>query len=1175
MLFFVIFKFKIFLFLIINNGAYTNKVDLDKIITSKDSGRNFKTAESDSNLTLNNSHSFLLKVNKSINKDDSPVYINQLTYNEFFVDFNGDIFNGSSSFDATIKKSNSTIHNDISNKTKEDENTSFKNETYVENQENNDFFFETDSDSKNVETNHTTYPNIGSSNLEEGANIVSVSFSTIYYDLLSDPDLKDNVEYTIFNTSDKEKRKLIESQLKKSDVTNIVLNINDISSYGFISWIRPVTRNSLELIFQSSSGILENTNIKFFKSLFPRRNFTNDELDIIILSESSQEVRPYGYRGSPIILTQYIENIFLNIDEEDESDIIALMETIDVLNQTKLIDNNETNNNGFNSKIEENATFKNSETDIESNHKYWINSFLLHDDPDLLSINCDFYTEWSSWSSCTNECGWGIQTRGRRIDANKAFKKSYVSMEEHSKELDRCKVQIQTQGCSSKSGCCEYTRPKEDSWGNCSATYGRVGFEEQLVQLVSDRKGNVSDKACAKEKTIKRKCLKIIEDDNFCSTTEWSEWSACENGDGNYVQRRERKLTSNNCTKDHITLNEDRICDYLPTISNSPTQNEESNDSDYISENLEYLNYEDKFHRIEECLFVISETKYKESIGSCECPEGMKICSANTVENLKSSWEHHANQICSEMQTGFNSSKGKLLQAIGNRTFNCESKVWEKYNEKKSDSDCINTFVLCKLENNCIVSSWSGWSGCSSPCKYHSSNSFDNISSFRMRARTVVSGSCSEHLLMEKEECSNLVECPQTSVLLHISKKPKEIISEIFKEENKEALKVALNFVKEYDNIEYSISSVAKALFNEVKNIIINNTVYLLNVDLNEKVIGADGKYHKGNFIDSLLSNFDLIDKDLVSNIVSEIFINGKVSDELYNNLTLKDKSIIGDGYPETAEFISKLFSSLKNYTENHDYSSMIKESFNKSNIPTEMNSSNSELIVNNNSTGTNLEDSHDEILISNGDLYSEFNKNNQKGIKDKFFDKINDIFGYLSSKYRSDLNKTSNESNSIEPNVIEEESKSVDLDLYKILNGTVLINLIEHSIISHSNCKPMEVARDELEQTESKTNCKCPTGYILCSSIDYLFGNKTINISQDPVNIGSNLGVFSDNFVLNKGDLYQAIYESDKESYCLTQHAIVMCSSKSELIKSFENHDIFNLYSENFHLKGELSGEE
>ncbi|KAH7649409.1 hypothetical protein FG379_001036 [Cryptosporidium bovis] len=1170
----VTFNLIFLLYVTINNRACANKVDLDKIIVTEDGGKNEKTVKNVSSITLNNSYPIILNRNETIDRDGLHIYINQSIYGEFVVGSNGDILNGSNNFDTTIRKINSTIQENFTSNTSKKEINNLINNVNS-NSEGNNLFLESNPNSTTIETDHNIHPTIESSSVEGNGNInvISISFSTIYDDLLSDPDLKDNVEYTIFNTSDNEKRKLIESQLKKSDATNMVLNINDISSYGFVSWIRPVSSDSSELTLQSASGIMRKENISFLKSLFPRRNFTNDELDIIILSESSQEVRPYGYRGSPIILTQYIENIVLNRDEENEADIIALMETIETLNQTSSINNNKDNHGEI--KLEEEGTFESNGIDDESHeYKYWLNSFLLHDEPDILSINCDFYTEWSNWSSCTNDCGWGIQTRGRRINANKAFKKTYISIEEQLKKLNMCKVQIQTQGCSSKAGCCEYTRPKEDSWADCSATYEKPGFEEQLVELISNRKGNVSDGTCIREKKIKRKCIKFNKDDNFCATTEWSEWSTCENGNGNYVQKRERKFISNNCTETQTNLHEDRICDYLPIISSSPTPNELDN-FEGLSTMFEEQSYKGDFLRIEECLFVLSEAKYSESTGSCKCPSGMKLCSADTIENYKSSWKHHAEEICSGIRMGFTSVKGKLLQAIGNRTYNCELKDWDKYTEKKDDLDCVNTFVLCKLENNCIVSSWSEWSGCSSPCIYQSSSRVNNISSFRQRTRNVISGSCSEHLLLEKEECSNLMECPQMYFSLKISKKPKEMINEIFKEENKETLISALNLVKEHGNIEHSPSSVARTIFNEVKNIIINNTVYLLKLNLNETVIGADGKYHENNFVDSLLSNFNFNDKDLVADIISNLFINGKVSEELYNNLTLKDKSIIGSDYSETAEFIGGLFSSLRNTTESNDHLNVLKWSSHASNISSSINSTGLDFITNSNSSGATSENLDTELLIGEGNLGSEFNADK---VKSKLFNRVNNISSYLHSKYKSKLNNIYEgdlTDNSREADIAKKESISENGDLTKILNGTVLISLIEYSIISHSNCKPMEAVQDNLEQTEFGTNCRCPSGYILCSSIDYLFGNKTtVTSDKDVVNIGNNVGVFSDNFVLNEGDMYNAIYETDKEKYCSTPGANVMCSSESELIKSFENHDVFNLYSEHFHFEDESSEE-
>ncbi|OLQ17573.1 Thrombospondin type 1 domain protein [Cryptosporidium hominis] len=915
-------------------------------------------------------------------------------------------------------------------------------------------------------------------------NVLTVDFSTIYDDLTFEPNLKSNVEYTIFNTSNIEVKKKIAKEIKTNNDGNFVVNLEDYSSYGFVTWIKPVESNSTKVILQSNSGIMPNMKIKLLEKLFPRRNFTNDELDVIILSESRNEIRPYGYRGSPMILTQFIENIDLNNESED---IFSFIETIETLNQTSYLKNS---NNSL--QILDN-------TGNNTAFEFWNNSFLLHDNPDILSINCNYYNEWSSWSACTNECGWGIQTRGRRINANLIDKSFQLSDFEISEMLRKCKVQVQTQGCMSKIGCCEYQSPKENLWKNCTATCDKHGTEEQTVELISNKKGKVKDSKCENKKILKRKCLRLLGDKcKTCETTEWSKWSSCNNENGDFIQKRTRELTNGNCTYSQTKLEERRICEKIPLFSTSPITNNVNNSTKQkFLISSENLNDKETIHEVKECELQKSEMKYNLIEGACECPNGVSFCDNTVIENDKTSWESHLKEICGKKTDAF-SEKNLMIMAKGKRLYNCKTKNWEKYTTTPLDSDCKNTYILCKVESNCMVSSWSDWSGCSSPCK-SSTNDLDSTAIFstRFKTRKVISGECKEHSLFMEEECLDIKECPQTKYKLSIDKTSKELTNLLYSEDIKSHIKKTFTKLQMYNVQDDSVSNIMKNLFNNVRDIIIRNSEYIYELNFNFNVYGGDGNYHIQSYISFILSKYNFDDSELVKDIIIWVAIPTDENKEiLYEKLSKNDREIIGSNKDETNEFLENLFpsklSSIKNETEQN------------SSIQT------GDVLTKNFSSSNNT-----NLNIENSQAVGNFNS-----------EKESEIFS-------------------------------------KIINPELLFKLIQTAILKNTNCKPIEINKQNFNESNSETKCVCPLGYTLCSSIDYHFGNHISTFDKSrKIEIRTPEGVFSDNFVLNQGGIFEQVYEEDKEKYCNKPGAKAMCSSNSELLDTLKHFEIKDLYS-------------
>ncbi|KAH8584490.1 thrombospondin type 1 domain-containing [Cryptosporidium sp. chipmunk genotype I] len=916
-------------------------------------------------------------------------------------------------------------------------------------------------------------------------NVLTVDFSVIYDDLTFEPNLKSNVEYTIFNISNTEVKNKIEKEIKTNNDGNFVINLRDYSSYGFVTWIKPLESNSTEVILQSNSGIMPNMKIKLLEKLFPRRNFTSDELDIIILSESRNEVRPYGYRGSPMILTQFIENIDLNNENED---FFSFIETIETLNQTSYL---KSSNNSLQilDNIDKNTSFE-----------FWNNSFLLHDNPDILSINCNYYNEWSAWSACTNECGWGVQTRGRRINANLVDNSFHLSEFEINEILRKCKAQVQTQGCTSKIGCCEYQSPKENLWNNCTASCDNYGTEEQIVDLISNKKGKVKDFKCENKKILKRKCLRLSGDNcKTCDTTQWSEWSSCNNENGDFIQKRTRELANRNCTYAQTKLEEKRICEKMPLFSTSPTANNENIDNvkQQFLISSENLNDKETINEIKECELQKSEMKYNLIEGACECPSGVNLCDNTVIENNKTSWESHLKEIC-DKKTDVLSDKNLMIMAKGKRLYNCKTKSWDKYVTTPDDLDCKKAFVLCKVESKCMVSSWSDWSGCSSPCK-SSVNDLETtrILSTRFKTRKVVSGECKEHSLFMKEECLDIKDCPQTKFTLSIDKTPTELTNLLFSEGIKSHIKKTFNKLQEYSVQDDSVSNVAKNLFNNVRDIIIQNSEYIYKLDFNFNVFGGDGNYHIQSYINFIMSKYNFDNANLVKDIIVRVTVPSDENKEiLYEKLSENDKKIIGTNKDETNEFLKSLFPSNKSSSQNK---------------------------------------TEQESSIELGDSLTK-NLN-------------------YSTHYNLDINNTHTPENF----VLQKESDTFS----KIINPELLFKLIQIAIVKHTNCKPTEINKQNLSESNSETKCVCPVGYTLCSSIDYYFGNHIGSSNKNgEIEIRTPEGVFSDNFVLNQGGIFDQVYEEDKEKYCGKPGAKVMCISNSELLDALKYYELKDLYS-------------
>ncbi|EEA06332.1 thrombospondin type 1 domain-containing protein [Cryptosporidium muris RN66] len=636
----------------------------------------------------------------------------------------------------------------------------------------------------------------------------------IYKDLMTDPQLAAFCNSTIFNFKDRTHiyNLSLFLEINSQNISDQVdSSFNEPKKgYSFVSWLKPENVKSkknyknLNLIdcelldrpYKILSSKISNKIASSISLLFPMWNFT----------EQDQFSDLYKHFGSPIMTTQYLKDI--DFDSMSNEILQVLYSTMRTLNSTAYTLNSQLYQKRYSNECKKILGSKQEVSNKKNNwFSYWCNNLIIHKTPQILNKNCQYYGEWTPWSRCSNFCGWGIQTRGRRVDETKISSLNRMTsvklLEEY--KLMNCDSQIQTQGCISVDDCCEYEVPLENKWVNCTSNCFVEGSEFQIVNLIKSK--NINNQSCSKTKRISRRCSRL--EDQVCKKCEysvWSSWSTCVMENSSYVQYRERSILTTNCTNhqgkynhimNHPSNKEVRLCrnadifthlvkepetiDNFENMRNSTLNNIQAkpllmgilSEKDLIRSIPQNL-LENEGYKVDECIFVVAESSYYDStLGSCVCPKYMKPCIGYSMENTASRWKQQVEEICESISNKKTKHGKNLIFGFNRKRFDCKSKSWVSYSMDPPSGICANSFILCQPLDLCVVSEWTNWSGCSSPCKssirqsskvIRSDQKVYNpiivINSKRRRTRDILQGSCSIFTTLQQENCNDLPICP-------------------------------------------------------------------------------------------------------------------------------------------------------------------------------------------------------------------------------------------------------------------------------------------------------------------------------------------------------------------------------------------------------------------------------
>ena len=145
------------------------------------------------------------------------------------------------------------------------------------------------------------------------------------------------------------------------------------------------------------------------------------------------------------------------------------------------------------------------------------------------------YGQWSSWTTCSKNCGGGKQSRSRTVKTISSFDNSIVCKTKTEKEEQNCNTQA----------CCTNPKSSTGAWSSWSSCDKKCGGGTQTRKRTITYTSSVDGSSCGSTvETDSRTC----NEQSCCSSTvvdhygNWGNWRSCSVSCGDGVQKRSRTI---------------------------------------------------------------------------------------------------------------------------------------------------------------------------------------------------------------------------------------------------------------------------------------------------------------------------------------------------------------------------------------------------------------------------------------------------------------------------------------------------------------------------------------------------------------------------------------------------------------------------------------------------------
>jgi Spondin-like TSP1 domain/Thrombospondin type 1 domain len=288
-------------------------------------------------------------------------------------------------------------------------------------------------------------------------------------------------------------------------------------------------------------------------------------------------------------------------------------------------------------------------------------------------------SEWSAWSACSAACGGGTQTRSRTVETDTAH------------GGDACPELTESRVCNSNPCPVDCKVGAWSEWSACSKECGPGEQTRTRIIDTASAHGGLECPALSEKRECQNKPCPV-----HCTVSEWTDWSACSKTCGPGTQTRTRTVTTQPQHDGDAcpALVEDQPCNVKPCAVDCKV-------GDWSS-----------WSSCSKACGGGQQTRSRavttqEAHGGAACPALNETQSCNTqgcpVDCKVSDWA--ASSSCSRPCGGGTQTMTRSVttaQANGGAACPVLTKT----------QDC-NTHA-CPVD--CQVSGWSGWSGCSASC---------------------------------------------------------------------------------------------------------------------------------------------------------------------------------------------------------------------------------------------------------------------------------------------------------------------------------------------------------------------------------------------------------------------------------------------------------------------------